>query len=288
MREPKEIRRIDIHWLRDAYRKGQNISLLLRTVPHENTAEAIELAYDLQAGSYVRRVGEDPTQTLRYVQEMHHRLEPHLFSDDVVLDCGTGELTTLSFLSAHLPETLKLLAFDISLSRVRVGRRFAESAMPTNLFRRLQTFVADMERIPLPDDSVDVVITSHALEPNRGREKNLLTDLFRVARRKIVLFEPTCEKNSIEGRARMDALGYVRGLPDHIKACGGNLLSIELLKNVANPLNPTCCYVVGTGKEGVKGVAQKYGYSCPISGSILKRFHGYSWSEEGGVCLSRD
>ena len=31
--------------------------------------------------------------------------------------------------------------------------------------------------IPLLDDSVDIVFTSHAIEPNRGREKQILKEL---------------------------------------------------------------------------------------------------------------
>ena len=76
----------------------------------------------------------------------------------------------------------------------------------------LSLFVADMALLPLADSSVDVVFTSHALEPNHGREEQLLKELLRVARRHLLLFEPSWENADQAVRDRMVQHGYVRDL----------------------------------------------------------------------------
>jgi hypothetical protein len=109
----------------------------------------------------------------------------------------------------------------------------------------LETFKAELSSIPLADASVDVVTTNHALEPNGGREREILLELARVARRKLVLFEPCFEIADDDARARMTEHGYIRGLADHARAIGATVESVTALETVDNPLNPTACFVIG-------------------------------------------
>ena len=233
---------VDIKSLRDAYQRGENITQKLNE-SGLNTLQGIEVAYDLQAGSYVQGVYKDLKGFKAYTTEMGEILKDHVCSLDSVLDCGTGELTTLSGISHYLPNDIGLLAFDLSLSRINVGRRFAARAMRGDLAVKLRTFVAAIDRIPLSDKSVNVVMTSHALEPNYGREQQLLKELFSVSCREVILFESSWENNTDEGRSRMERLGYIRDLPKHIKAAGGCLNNVFPLQNISNPLNPTNCYI---------------------------------------------
>ena len=273
----------DINKLRQAYAKGENITqLLTASYPGLGRQEIIEIAYDIQSGSYTRGAISNPERLKRYAHEIYALCKPYLAEHDVVLDCGAGELTTLSALSEHLPAQSQLLACDISLSRLKVGRRFAERAMRGDLARDLSLFVADMARLPLADRSVDVVFTSHALEPNHGRERDLCAELLRVARRQLLLFEPSWENADELVRARMEQHGYVRDLPQHIDAAGGRLVSVEPLPNPLNPLNPTYCYVVEPpAKESQPSFADQ-AFQCPRSGYPLQKQQSYWWNQEGG------
>ena len=270
----------DLKLLKSAYLRGENISQLLKQ-NGLNTIESIEYAYDLQAGSYVRAVSAEPERFRDYTTEMADIISKYAKADDEIIDCGCGELTTLAALSHKFPANVRLLAFDISVSRIMVGRRYARTVMRTDLAESLAPFVAAINRIPLPDRSVDIVLTSHALEPNHGEEKQLLSELIRICKRKLILFEPSWELGSSEARTRMGSLGYVRELPIRIIEAGGVLSDVTLLTHSLNPLNPTAAYIIDPPKIDPQSLSGFY-FVCPKSRERLNRYSGYYWSSEGG------
>ena len=273
----------DINEVRQAYAKGENITqLLVASYPWLSRQEIIEIAYDIQSGSYIKAAISNSERLKRYANEIYALCGPYFDEHDVVLDCGAGELTTLSAVSDHLPAQCQLLACDISLSRLKLGRGFAERVMRGDLAKDLSLFVADMARLPRADSSVDVVFTSHALEPNHGRERDLLAELLRVARRQLLLFEPSWENADELARARMQQHGYVRDLPQHVEAAGGRLVSVEPLPNPLNPQNPTFCYVVEPVKKESQPSFADQKFQCPRSGYPLQKRQSYWWSQAGG------
>lgn len=282
--------KINISALKEAYNRGENITLLLRNSGNPdsidtNSSHAIEIAYDLQAGTYIERSTTNQTELKRYASEIYSLCSEHITEGDSILDCGTGELTTLSALSHHLPTNVSLLAFDISLSRVRKGKNHTELAMRQDLRSSLQVFVGEMNEIPVPSKSIDIVFTSHALEPNYGMEQTLISEILRVARKKAILFEPSYEHGSMEVKSRMQRLGYIRDLPSHINAAGGKLVSIEPLPNPSNPLNPTYCYIIEPEEiADYQAENASTPFACPISGKLLSRKSNYWWSKDGGYC----
>jgi SAM-dependent methyltransferase len=225
-----------------AFREGKNVTAALREHlgTDRNTPETIEIAYDLQAGSYVKSADENRAFMKAYAQQLADLLDPHLKSGDALLDAGAGELTTLTHLLMALKTPLaRVYASDISEPRLEFGRQYAARHGAS-----AETFRAELGAIPLPADSVDVVTTNHAIEPNGGREAEILRELLRIAKRKLVLFEPSYELASDEGKARMRQHGYVRDLPGHLEQLGAKVQSLTPLKTVYNPLNPTACIVV--------------------------------------------
>ncbi len=82
-----------------AYSNGDNVISTLKNVlsESENTAEIIEIAYDLQAGSYVTLVESNPRDWRAYCDELVGIIRPIAASlGGRVLDVGTGEMTTLA------------------------------------------------------------------------------------------------------------------------------------------------------------------------------------------------
>jgi hypothetical protein len=175
-----------------------------------------------------------------------------------------------------------ILAFDISWSRLRIGGNYASSRMKREVYARLSVFAAEIGEIPFPNKSIDVIISSHALEPNHGREKELLGEILRVARRYAVLFEPSYELNSAEGRARMEKHSYVRGLEAAATDLGARVLDIIPLVNIANPLNPTAAFVIELSSSAAR-IGNDLVFSDPGSSSLLVKRDGYYFSPERGV-----
>jgi SAM-dependent methyltransferase len=225
-----------------AFREGKNVTAALREhlSTDRNTPETIEIAYDLQAGSYVKSANENQEFMRAYCRQLADILNPHLRSGDTLLDAGAGELTTLTHLIMSLKKRpAKVYATDISERRLEYGRQYAaENGMVAETIR------AELAAIPLPDRSVDIVTTNHAIEPNGGRESEILSELRRIARRRLFLFEPSYEFATEDGKARMRQHGYVRDLPGHLRALGAKVESVAPLKTVYNPLNPTACIIV--------------------------------------------
>jgi hypothetical protein len=280
-----------------AYSEGRNVMQTLREMLGEkaNTSQIIEIAYDLQAGSYIDHVRANRDFWRGYTAELAAALRDHIAPGDRVLEAGTGEMTTLvGVANAGYDGVLRHYAMDISWSRIVKGRAFVRSEMRRDLAANLSSFVADLLRLPLLDQSMDVVWTSHALEPNVGRERLALAELFRVARKRVVLFEPSYEDNSDAGRARMDALGYIRGLPEAIAELGGRLEEKRPISTISNPLNPTYAYIVTPPKR--PSPRSEGEWACPATRLPMARFGDCYWSEAsflaypiiGGVPVLRE
>ena len=61
----------DINKLRQAYAKGENITqLLTESHPGLGRQEIIEIAYDIQSGSYTRAAISNPERLKRYAHEI--------------------------------------------------------------------------------------------------------------------------------------------------------------------------------------------------------------------------
>lgn len=284
----KALGHFDILAARRAWQQGENVTELLRRQQGVdfNTPQIIETAYDLQAGTYIEYVRGHAEQAGRFAAELAGLLGPQLREGDSLLDVGSGELTTLSSLCLRLPVLPRqVLAFDISWSRIHKGLAFARAEMG-GASDRLRPFVAEIGAIPLADKSVDVTTSCHALEPNGPNLAELLGELFRVTARTLVLFEPGYEHASAEGRARMERLGYIRDLAGTVARLGGRVLDERPLQHVANPLNPTVCFVIEPpGAAPRASACDEPGYTVPGTALPLALKDGFHLSPDTGLCF---
>ncbi len=281
----------DILSARKAYATGGNITETLR-LQHSldaNTSEIIEIAYDLQAGTYIDFAEQHPHQLSQYTSEIAAILDQHIVENGSMLDIGTGELTTLSLLTKSLTRKPQhIYAFDLSWSRIYKGISFARKNMNLDL-HALTCFVADMCEIPLLNKSINITTSSHALEPNGGKLKELLNELFRVTIDKLVLFEPCFECSSEEGKRRMERLGYIKNIEGVVKELGGSVLEKVMIKNSMNPLNQTACYVIAPAPTDNRSTEQTGSgpniFSVPGTDFPLTRLDDFYFSNETGLCF---
>jgi len=229
-----------------AYKDGRNVMETLRALLGVvgNNDDIVEIAYDLQAGSYSSYTEANQDYWRAYSAEIAAILREVAKPGDRILDAGSGEMTTLSGVAAAgLPADIALFACDISYSRIKVGLDFTRRHMPAAALAGLQAFAGNLFRLPFQNAALDIVCTAHALEPNGGKEREAVAELLRISRGYVVLFEPSYELNTDEGRERMDRLGYIRDLPGAIAAAGGVLEAVRPLRTVSNPLNPPHAYI---------------------------------------------
>jgi ubiquinone/menaquinone biosynthesis C-methylase UbiE len=266
----------------ETFRRGENVTKYLRNRSNSvtNDVPIIEIAYDLQAGTYTRAVADNPELYRDYAVECAGLIRPHLEPGDVILDVGSGEFTTLvGVANACFEPSHMIYGCELSLSRIAYGRRFISSELAPALRPRMRPFVGEMSKLPLRDKSIDVLISSHALEPNRGREHDILRELMRVARRCMVLVEPYYEGVSEKIRRRMDEHAYVRNLPSAIVAAGGEIRDIVPLVVRTSPENPSHAFVIVVSQASAQPAPRPEPvWACPETGCPMEERDGFFFS----------
>ena len=264
--------------MRSAYARGENAMAFAREAAGSTTNATIAtlIAYDLQAGTYNAQVRQNPEINQRWCEQFASLLSPFLDVGSSLLEAGCGEATTLAGMLARLPQTpARVMGFDLSWSRCFEGRKYlAERGVAAELF------VADLFRLPLADASVDVVYTSHTLEPNGGREEAALRELLRVTRRTLVLVEPLYELVDEPVRVRMRDHGYVRGLYDTLRRIGVTPVRHELLPFSNTPRNPSGIIVV---QKSVDRPAGDTDFQCPLTATTLRAASDVYASPDSGL-----
>jgi len=228
-----------------------------------NTTLIAEVGYDLQAGSYKRWSEANPSLAAEWGQQCADLLAPWLSPATSLLEVGTGDGTTLSMVLPLVGETGAVAATDISWSRCSVAREILSGSV--------EVVASDLFHLPLPEDSVDVLFTAHALEPNGGRELEALAELVRVARKALVLIEPIYEMSSSAAQERMREHGYVRNLEAALNRLPVDIVDFRQLDLHLNPLNPAGVIVATptTSSTLRGGGGDSWPWSCPAGGQSL-------------------
>jgi len=224
--------------LRAARLEGQNLTELITKWGIPIDFEVISLIYEMQAGTYTTYANENPEFTERFAKEISETLSKYISKESTILDCGTGESNIFIPILKNLG-IKSGVGIDASISRLTWAKN---NAVSSGLDLKLAA--ADFGRLPLPDKSVDAVLTVHALEPNGGRECDLIRELGRVARKYIFLVEPDFENASSQQKLRMDKLNFVRNLDGAIAQSGFSISEKVPVNNNSRVLNSASITVV--------------------------------------------
>jgi ubiquinone/menaquinone biosynthesis C-methylase UbiE len=273
--------------MREAYAKGENAMAFSREALAEyyggevNQRIATLVAYDLQAGNYVARVRKYYEFNKDWCKQLADLIDPVIPDNGTLLEVGVGEATTLSGVLNNLGEKVQgSFGFDISWSRIKVANDWLiEKSQQSKLF------VGDLFHIPLADNSIDVVYSSHSLEPNGGHEERLVAECLRVARKSVVLVEPIYELASAEAQERMRHHGYVRGLREVAEVLDCVIEDYRLLECVGNPLNPSGVLKIrkAGNSSAVNEISDRSYWQCPLTGSALVEHADYFMSKGTGI-----
>lgn len=120
----------------------------------------------------------------RYVhRQIHAQFLPYVKPGDRVLDAGCGE-GVLSCLVAQ--KQIQVTGVDLSAPNLEGATKMARSWGVQPTFMQ-----GDAENLPFPDNSFDVVISSHVLEHLPNIDKGL-AEIYRITRSLALIAMPTC------------------------------------------------------------------------------------------------
>jgi ubiquinone/menaquinone biosynthesis C-methylase UbiE/uncharacterized protein YbaR (Trm112 family) len=253
--------------IKEIYANGGNIIKYLKnnTGSNQNTIEDILISYDFQAGSYIKNFSQNQEFKNNYCNSLAGVIEK-LGTFNSIIEVGVGEATTLGTLVRNLKnKPSDILGFDISWSRLK----FAKSFLNDFGFRNINLFTANLFEIPLADNSVEIVYTSHSVEPNGGKEKEALKELYRITGKYLILLEPAYEFANEEARKRMTEHGYVTNLHATATELGYKITEHRLFDFSANPLNPTGILIIEKNTSAINRPELK----CPITLTDLIQYN---------------
>ena len=236
------------------------------------------ISYDRQAGTYIDFYKKNKDIYFKYCRELYSIIFPYLKNKQHILEVGTGECVTLLGLYKIIRKKFKKIffyGFDFSFSRLLLGKKFISQY---KLYPTL--FLSSMEKIPLSDSCIDIVFSSHSLEPNGGKEEIIIKECLRISSKYVFLFEPIYELNSKINQFRMRKFNYVRNLHKICKKLDCTILDYRLLSHSQNKNNLTGVIILKK-KKTIKKVLK---FKCLLTDSFLeKKNNNYLYNKKNGV-----
>lgn len=237
--------------IKATYDNGENIIKFLKKMDGRevNSIEDIMISYDFQAGTYYNNYCRMQSMYKDYHSRISEVIKDLAWKGCSIMEPGVGEATTLAPVVKYVGEHMfeKAFGFDISWSRIQYAKKFVGEMLLDD--SKVNLFVGDLLAMPIKDNSVDIVYTAHAIEPNGGKEEEILKELYRVTSTYLVLFEPAYELADEKSRQRMIENGYVTNLYETAVKLGYQIEKYELLGVSLNPNNPTGVMVIKKEKQ---------------------------------------
>ncbi len=264
--------------IKKIYQKEENIIQYLKdsNKSKKNTREMIMISYDFQSGSYIKAVRKKPEFHEKYTRAISKVINELGVKYNSILEAGVGDGTTLAHLIPKLKITpKKIYGFDLAWSRVRYAVEYTKKKNIKNSF----LFMADLFNIPLADDSIDIVYTTHSIEPNSGKEKQALLELMRITKKYLILLEPAYEFADAKAKKRMKKHGYITNLYPTAVSLKLDVIEHRLFDVSVNPLNPTGLMIIEKKPRNNKIVHNPL--ACPITKTPLELIKKSYFSKEG-------
>ena len=120
--------------LKVAYKKKINIQKFL-SKKKITSQKAIQLSYDLQSGSYIKKIGKYKKIDKKVFNFFNKTLGNNFRNIRTILDFGSGELTRFMYVIDYFKKKkyIKYFACDISLNRLFLGKNFYNKKILRNI-----------------------------------------------------------------------------------------------------------------------------------------------------------
>ncbi len=255
-------------------RKDKNFNKYLRRNSTLSESKIVQLSYDFQSGDYIKKY--NPEIERKNLTPMINEINKTT-NVKTLLDFGAGELTRFSYLLKKLfKNDIKFFACDISFNRLFLGSQLLGKKKLLN--SSINIFCNDYFKLPFLDNSIDVIVTHHSIEPNKNNAKKIINELYRVARKKLILQEPNYDIACKSGKKRMLNNNYVVDLSKILKKNGFRFEIIKSKFNL-NDLNPASLYVIKKNTRMKKNCE----FICNESKKNLSQVKNFYFSNETGT-----
>jgi len=190
----------------------KNIQQFLKNKLKENGG--IKISYDVQSGDYIEYYNKlSKNQIDKVYYPIVKAIEENFYKTKTILDFGCGELTTSHYIFNNLKKKIsKYFVNDNSLNRLIIGKNYLKKRISKKNFNKFNIFCNANHKLPFKNNSIDLGITIHSLEPNNRYKTKIFDELFRISRLGIILMEPHYEISSEKQKKRMLKYDYVRGI----------------------------------------------------------------------------
>ena len=281
-------------WIREKYFHFFSSLLIIpfkKIKKNLRTPNFVEKQYDQISGSYIKDNyykdnmrfcvvnGEikkiSSIENMKSIREECNQLLDKLTFQSI-LEVGVGELTTIDSILKHKMSLKQIFGVDLSVNRLLHGLEEFEKRHELNINLSKSNAIS----LPFEDSSFDLVYSRHTLEQMPRIFNIALSEMIRVSRKNIVLFEPSFEKGSLSQKLKMIKNDYFRGL-DQFLSLRQDITIKEsfLMKNSANPLNHTACYIIEK-KDYFEPNEELIKFVCPISKKPLLDYEDFFYCRD--------
>jgi hypothetical protein len=257
-----------------AFKNGKNIVSTLRKLGVKKS-ECIELAYEIQAGSYTLEFND---RELSRNKALHSIINQFTVFDDVnsIGVFGVGEAKNWIGYEGRINN---LFGVELSFSRLRWAHKNLEKVSDIDSFCLIKGDAA--EKI-FNQNSFDISLTLHSIEPN-GNEQgaSILHNVIESSSKYVILFEPDYSTAHKEMKNRMENNDYVRNISDELsKMKSINIIDKFVMDINQNPDNLTTCWIIEKINK-VESVTDKM--VCPFTNGDLNKYNDMMYSPKAGV-----
>ncbi len=239
-----------------------------------------QISYGFQAGSYIdfynyqKKRKEFPVY---YYDDIYSKIENYIQNNYSILEAGVGEGTFLYELILRVKKKYKKIdyfACDYSFSRLLACKNFlSKKKVDTNLF------LSKMDKMAIKENSLDIIITHHSIEPNRGKEKDIIQHFLNISNKYVFLFEPIYELNPKKNKIRMDKYRYAKNLYNVCKKLDCEIIEYGLLDVSLNPKNLTGLIVLKKKKSKKNNIK----FKCLHTNNTLSEKKDFLYNDRSGI-----
>jgi hypothetical protein len=260
----------------EVYKKGGNIVQALLKAG-ANKSDSIEIAYELQAGSYTSNFYKSEFGTIRN-KVLHTIIKKYCSLSEVssVGVFGVGEAVNWIGFDGYIDD---FYGIELSYSRLMCADNNLSKLEGVGAYTLIK---GDASETIFNENSFDISITLHSIEPN-GNEQGakMLQNVVNSSSKYILLFEPDYLTAPESMKKRMEANDYVCNISDELK----KIESIKIIDKFnldvhANSDNITTCWVI---EKINKNNSKKKKMICPFSHDELTDYANIKYSQASGL-----